>query len=150
MTATRGPIPKPSNRRLGHTDSTDEPVTQVEIVAVEPPYEAEPAWQDYIQRLWNNLGRGAMAQYYQPTDWDQAFITLTILDYVICNPNPQTMQVNAAAISSCMSDLARLGVTEGDRRRLRIEAKPIGMPTLDPKIAILAEYRQIAAEGKTS
>jgi hypothetical protein len=93
-------------------------------VAVEPPYEAEPAWQDYIQRLWKNLGRGAMAQYYQPTDWDQAFITLTILDYVICNPNPQTMQVNAAAISSCMSDLARLGVTEGDRRRLRIEAKP--------------------------
>jgi hypothetical protein len=138
--ATRGPVPKRSNtRRRRNTGS--EP-TVISSRPTEIPYPADSKWLPSVKRLWESLAQSGMSQFFEPTDWAFGYITLGVLNDALTNTNNTTGQISHAAITGILASLSRLGVTEGDRRRLRIELESEA-PEGDPKIAIMADYRRI-------
>jgi hypothetical protein len=91
--------------------------------------------------MWLTLGESAMSQFYDPSDWAFAWLTCEVLHEAMTTRNTMTGQLNATLIQAGFANLSRLGVTEGDRRRLRVEIEQ-GTPVDDPKIAILDNYRK--------
>ena len=140
MTSTRGPVPKRSSqrRRTNH----DTPIEKVRNVSTGVPEPADPAWQVSVQELWTALGDSPMSQYYTPADWAFAWLTCDILTEALTTRNQQTGMLNASMLTACMANLARLGTTEGDRRRIRMEVE--AEHEIDPSIAILEDYRRAA------
>lgn len=136
--ATRGPMPKRSavRRRTNHESD----VTKTANISTGVPSPPSPGWQESVKDLWEALGDSAMSQYYTPADWAFAWLTCEILTEALTTRNAQTGMLNASMITSAMSDLARLGVTEGDRRRIRMEIE--AEHELDPTIAVLEDYRK--------
>ena len=117
--ATRGPVPGRSDttRRTNHKAE----IEKTEDRKVELPYEAKVGWTKSVIRLWGSLAESGMAQYYTSSDWAMAFIILDTLDLSLRSENHMTGQISFTAVNACLSQLARFGVTEGDRRRMRIE-----------------------------
>ena len=83
-----------------------------------------------------------MSQFYTPSDWAFAYITCGAIDEALSKPNQMTGQISFSAIKDLLASLGRVGVTEGDRRRMRIELEK-EVPIDDPKIAIMDNYRRI-------
>lgn len=120
--ASRGPIPKATNtRRRRNVTPAEESTTKVHGLGTGVPKMPDTAWTEAVKDLWFSLGDSAMSQFYTRADWAFAWVTCVILDEALTVRGLQSGQLNAALVTSCMADLARLGVTEGDRRRLRIE-----------------------------
>lgn len=117
---------------------------KVSNISTGVPTPADPAWQVSVQDLWESLGNSPMSQYYTPADWAFAWITCDILTEALTVRNQQTGMLNASMIAACMANLARLGTTEGDRRRIRMEIE--AEHELDPTIAILEDYKRAARQ----
>lgn len=66
------------------------------------------------KRFWERLGESGQAQFFQPSDWSQAELVVLAIDAFVSKPSAMMLQ----SINSAMSSLL---VTEGDRRRLRLE-----------------------------
>jgi hypothetical protein len=120
---TRGPISK--GYRIGHSHGKRDTENQPQLVLLDPrcvgvPYEADDTWLPEVQRLWTGLGESPVSGLYQETDWDFAWITCVVLDHALTHKHPVTGQYNGALLTAISSCLARLLVTEGDRRKLGI------------------------------
>lgn len=129
----RGPAPKRSDQRLGHTSKaaraqTSKPVAQAPIVP-----KANPKWHPVAKRWFNSLGRSAQSQWYVDSDWALAYMTAESMSREF-SPQPVTigkgagavtelmdLPVKAAAMSSWLKACSMLLVAEGDRRRVAIE-----------------------------
>ncbi len=138
--ATRGPIPGRSDttRRRNHKAE----IEQTEDVKVALPYPAKVGWTAAVIRLWESLADSGMAQYYKASDWAFGFIILDTLNTALLSENHMTGLISFSAVNKCLDELARLGVTEGDRRRLRIELAAADTEQ-GTKIAIMDDYRRI-------
>lgn len=74
---------------------------------------------DVIQDLWNALTISVNVQFYEPTDWAYAKLTLTMWDKVL-----EAGGIPAAMMLASLDSMAtKLLLTEGDRRRLKIEVQ---------------------------
>ena len=138
--ATRGPVPGRSDttRRRNHKAE----IEQSEDKPVELPYPAKIGWTREVIRLWASLANSGMAQYYRESDWAVAFIVLDTLNTALTSVNHMTQLISFSAVNKCLDELARFGVTEGDRRRLRIELATADTEK-NTKIAIMDDYRRI-------
>lgn len=118
MAGFTGPVPKRSDQRLrrNEPDTPIEKVTAIGPVPV-PPLRIPDA-HPFVTELYDAMQKSAQKRYYEPTDWAKAKVTLHFLNKLLWNPKPSAQML--AAVDSMMTTLL---LTEGDRRRARIEVE---------------------------
>lgn len=130
-----GPIPKRSEEliRRNKPDVEIEKVTAIGPVPV-PPLNIPDA-HPFVTELYESMQKSAQKKYFEPTDWSKAKITLHFLNKLLWNGKPSAQML--ATVESMMSSLL---LTEGDRRRLRIEIeRQPTRPEGDAKVLTMAD-----------
>jgi len=113
---TRGPIPKRSDQRVRRNKDV---VPIEKIPAIGPVEQPELLIEDphpITERFWKSLGESAQARFYEPSDWGFAQFVFYNIDYHL-----KSRRLSGQLFAAINSALASLLVTEGDRRRLRLE-----------------------------
>lgn len=107
-----GPPPKRSDqrRRRNKVDGLEQAIVDG---AVRGP-ELEGDHTPQAMRLWEALRRSGQAQFYEPSDWAAAELLIMAVDSFVNRPSAMML----ASVNSMMTTLL---VTEGDRRRARLE-----------------------------
>lgn len=110
-----GPVPKhTSQRRRRNTDGG--PVTSAPGAAEVTAPVADPNWHPLALQWYEALKASGQAQFYQPSDWATAMYVAEAMSI-----NLRQGKFSAVLFASVMSAASNLLVTEGDRRRLRLE-----------------------------
>ena len=150
----RGPVPKRSSqrRRRNKPDAgTGTPdITPAESGTTDPP-EAPPAdegWHPIATRLYESLIQSGQRQWYEPSDWAAAFlmcesISRDLLPQVVGITDEgdvvrDTIPLKGASLAAYLKAFSALGVTEGDRRRARMELSRATTRDLDEDAAVVA------------
>lgn len=138
--APRGPVPKKDaerRRRNKTTESGDSievmKINLDEVLAGEVEIPApDPKWHPLARHFYDSLGKSGQAIWLEPSDWALAYILAESLSRDL-NPQPigineetgkpvmATVPLKGSSLSSYLKAFSALLVTEGDRRRLRIE-----------------------------
>lgn len=130
-----GPIPKRSEERIRRNtpDVEIEKVTAIGPVPV-PPLNIPDA-HPFVTELYESMKKSAQRKYFEPSDWAYAKIALHHLNAMMWTKGPSAVMV--AAVDSM---LAKLLLTEGDRRRVRIEVeRQPTAPNGDAKVLSMAD-----------
>lgn len=112
-----GPVPKRPDERVRRNDDVI-PTDKVEVfgdVVVPPlnlPFDPHPLVVDFYDGLINS----AQSALYEPSDWEYARIVCFMLQTLVTSSKPSSEMYKAWQTAT-----SNLLVTEGDRRRLRIE-----------------------------
>lgn len=139
---SRGPVPKRSTERLGHvtqaeSDSIERLDPNVALAVPAPPLGLE--LHQLAVDWYDSLAVSGQARHYEPSDWQVArIIAQSIHDYMA---DSKRSSMKFAALMAAMSNLL---VTEGDRRRVRMEIDrtPVDSSLLDARVAVLDRYRR--------
>lgn len=128
-----GPIPKRSDQQAGHKSNAekDEITTVVMEGKVKPPSLGQfPGMltQNITKGFWESLKTSGQALYYEPSDWMTALTALHLLDkqlrpYEDKDGKLKVGQVSPTMVAAVWQMLTSIAVTEGERRRLRIEVE---------------------------
>lgn len=120
-----GPVPKRSEERVRR--NTDEPIERVEMTGpVAAPdlgvyttngddVDAD-SFHPIAQDLYDSIKESGQAKFLEPSDWQVARVMCHLLSRVLWSNKPSSQMV--AAVTTMMSNLL---LTEGDRRRVRLE-----------------------------
>lgn len=84
-------------------------------------------------RWYESLRRSGQADFYEASDWATAEILVVSIDAYVRKPT-------ALMLSSIMSGMSNLLVTEGDRRRVRLELEDPDSGE-DASVTALDDYR---------
>lgn len=115
---TRGPVPKRVGERLGHMSSADkEAVDKIPVTGAVVAPEPDDAWHPIALRWYESLADSGQARYYEPSDWATACYLAEAMSRNLFAGQRFSAQLFAAV----MSGMSNLLVTEGDRRRVRME-----------------------------
>ena len=116
----KGPIPKRSTEghRTTQARKLDGGVEPVNVVAeqVKPP-KPDPDWHPIAKKLWKAVEQSTFTRYYEPSDW---ILLFDACDEISVYKNGG-MNRSAVMRASLNQMLAGLLLTEGDRRRARVE-----------------------------
>ncbi|MFD0918885.1 hypothetical protein ACFQ16_03935 [Saccharopolyspora rosea] len=95
-------------------------------------FEAHPLVVDWYQ----SLGESAQARYFEPSDWQTSRLVAYSMDRYVRSARPSSQMF--AALMSAMSDLL---VTEGARRRVRIEIER-GQAQERASVSAIEDYKK--------
>jgi hypothetical protein len=143
-TGIRGPVPKRSDQRR----RTNAP--EIPIETTPPARQAyrrptpQADWHPLARRWWNALAKSGQSAWYEPSDWEHAYIWADLLSRQLASDKPSAMMLVAWNDAA-----ARLLVTEGDRRRMRIELAKAGETDPDKEAGVTAmdDWRKKLAGG---
>ncbi len=114
----RGPVPNRSDdlaRPRERKGSDIVPVTKgVSRPSTVPEPDAE--WHPIARQLWDALTVSGQADFYEQSDWAMAFSLCDDLSHY-----KKSTKRSGQMLQTIYSAMERLLVTEGDRRRVRIE-----------------------------
>lgn len=135
-----GPIPKRTDQ-VRRPNRKDRPGMQIAsgggAVTVPKPDEN---WHPVARQLWDALEESGQSQFYESSDWAFAFSLMDDLSYYK-RANKRSGQM----LQSIYSAMDRLLITEGDRRRARLQLERHSeAPAEDPRVAIMDRYRHAA------
>ena len=137
---SRGPVPKrdAERRRRNKPDRQTDTVT---INGAVKPAPCPSGIHADARRWYKSLSKSGQTQYWEPSDWEQARIAAIWLSGLLRSGRP-----SAQMVASWLSMVAELGVTEGSRRRMRIEIEraPKQVPAA---VSRMDEYRAARAKG---
>jgi hypothetical protein len=137
---TRGPVPKRSDQRV-RRNQDEGPVETIEAIGpVDIPDLGFPDPHPLVWDLYRSLSDSAQSQYYEPSDWQFARFALHFADKLLKSPKPSAQML--ASVSQMLTDLL---VSEGSRRRVRLEVER-NQSEADV-IDVAAMFRQKMAEG---
>lgn len=114
---SRGPIPKrdAERRRRNKPERATDTVTATGPVPIPPcPSGLHPE----ARRWYRSLRTSAQTCFFEPSDWAQARVLAVVLSQLLSG-----RRLSAQLFAAWCSAAAELGVTEGARRRLRIEVE---------------------------
>lgn len=118
MAATRGPIPQRTDETVRR--NVGEPVDKVPAFGpVEVPELGLGVTHFLVADLYEAMKNSAQAKYFEPTDWQYARLTLHQVNQTLLT----TENIPAMKLAALNQMLASLLLTEGDRRRVRIEVE---------------------------
>jgi len=132
-----GPIPKRSDQLIRR--NITEPIDKItEIGRVEIPPLNIPDAHPFVSDFWKSLRKSAQRKYYEPSDWEYARLTLHFVNKLIWAEKPSPTLL--AAVNQMLGSLL---VTEGDRRRVRIEVERQASAKGDENVVQVADlFRQ--------
>lgn len=134
----RGPIPDREDnlaRPRSRKGSDQQPVTKgISRPATIP--ESDPDWHPIATMLWDALQESGQADFYQSSDWAMAYSVCEDLSrYKMSNKRSGQM------LQTIYSTMSELLVTEGARRRVRIELDEPAPDTTPAAVVAIADYK---------
>lgn len=135
----RGPAPKrDGQRRRANEPAGGMAETVVMAGAVERP-EADSSWHPVMVRWFESLGDSGQSVFYEPSDWAFAWVTAEALSKDLHAGDSIPGSVMSAFHKAC----SLLLVTEGDRRRARLEIErgAVDSGELPENVSKLDEYK---------
>ena len=99
--------------------------------------DASPEWDDGVRALWDSMSQSGQADFYQASDWAFARVVLDDLNRIRVNSRP-----SAEAMRGVYGALDRLLLTEGERRRARIELTAPPPERESASVVAIREYRE--------
>lgn len=139
MAATRGPIPNRSDqRRRTNTDSGPISKAPASSRVKRPPVNGK--WHSIAKMLYRSMAESGQAVFMEPSDWAFAYLVCSeISEYC------RATKKSAVMFSAIEQATSRLMITEGDRRRLRIELErdrgPVADPDKQAAVTSIAEWQ---------
>ncbi|MBV9292643.1 MAG: hypothetical protein JO222_09350 [Frankiales bacterium] len=161
----RGPVPKRTDQRRRRNKPADgSTVTKAAAGRRAPAPPVDRNWHPAARRWYLSLKRSGQAEYYEPSDWTTAWLVAETMSREL---QPQPMVVGSgdaariemvklppkgASLAAWFKAMGSLMVTEGDRRRLRLELeRGKDAATEDPQqgaaVASMARWREKLADG---
>lgn len=140
--AATGPIPKRDDERVRRNTPEVPTTTVTAIGAVAIPEldlerlgctEVHPLVVD----IYDGLKESAQRRFFEPSDWQHARLTMYVLNDMLVTDGIGAMKLQA--INGMLSDLL---VTEGDRRRVRMEIDRKPSTQTASVTSIADHYRQ--------
>lgn len=114
----KGPVPKRSTERI-RRNKDDVEIDTIEVIgSVSTPDLGFDDPHPLIVDLYTSLSESAQSQYYEPSDWQFARFTLHFADQLVKSGRPSAQLL--AAVNQSLTDLL---VSEGSRRRVRLEVE---------------------------
>lgn len=112
----RGPVPKRSEERI-RRNAPEIPIDRVDMSGpVHMPDLNIAGAHPMVSDLYYSLAESGQSQYYEPSDWQVARLLCYIINDMLSQTKLSAQMV--MAVSSLFGDLM---MTEGSRRRLRME-----------------------------
>lgn len=111
---TRGPIPKRSDQRRRTNDTGDVTKAAAGKQARRPPVNGH--WHPIAKRWYLALADSGQVVFFEPSDWAHAYFVAEAMSRLLT-----AKKFSAQLFAALDSSTTRLMVTEGDRRRLRVE-----------------------------
>lgn len=142
----RGPVPNRSEdlsrtRDAGRGGRPE--ITQGELRPVNIP-EADPDWHPIAHMLWEGLQTSGQAGWYQQSDWAFAYSLMEDLtrykEPLTDRDGNEYFKRSGQMLQTIYAAMERLLVTEGDRRRARIELTAPSTEDEDAAVLTLADY----------
>ncbi|WP_405159848.1 hypothetical protein OG203_25730 [Nocardia sp. NBC_01499] len=105
--------------------------------------QADEQWHPIARRIWDALTRSGQSVYYEASDWAFAYSLMDDLSAYKANSKR-----SAQMLQTIYSAFERLLITEGDRRRARLELERDNSDheEASAQIAIMERYRKAAAD----
>lgn len=122
---TRGPIGKRDDERIRRNKPEDPTATITAIGAVEIPELGDVSHlgetHPLITDMYESIKNSAAVKFYEPTDWQFARLTLYTLNQELIAAQNNGKPVGAMKLTAINQMMSALLLTEGDRRRARVE-----------------------------
>lgn len=148
-----GPVPHRTDNLSRDRDANRNgraPVTKGVLREVTIP-EPDPEWHPIARMLWDGLVSSGQADFFQNSDWAFAW---SVCEDLHMYKSPQHTKDgveyhkrSGQMLQTIYSALERLLVSEGDRRRVRIELSQPPDEGKPASVLAIAKYRQDLAEG---
>lgn len=133
LMGSRGPIPKRAGQRHGHRSRNEPPPdTAPGADQIEVP-DPDPGWHPVAARWFESLADSGQAAFYEPSDWALAVLLAETMSRELAD-QPMVVgkgdatriewtrqPITGASLTALLKGMATLLVTEGDRRRVRLE-----------------------------
>ena len=127
-----GRVPKRSNQKHGHRSKAEKDlVDRAPGAAVVEAPKPNSRWHPIAKRWFASLADSGQSAFYEPSDWETAYLLAESLsrdlsDKVVgVTKDGKVVKaktpISGASLSSYLKAMAALLVTEGDRRRARLE-----------------------------
>lgn len=143
---SRGPIPKRDDERIRRNlpDAPTATITAIGKVAIpdmgDLSYQGET--HPLVSEMYESIRQSAAVQFYEPTDWQFARLTLYALNQELVSANHSGRPVGAMKLTAINQMLSALLLTEGDRRRARIEIERAGNDSVGKVLDVTDMLRQ--------
>jgi hypothetical protein len=130
-----GPVPKPSNQRRRKNKPQVPAATASAGPKVAAP-EPDPDWHPIAAGWFRSLAESGQSHFYESSDWATACYVAEAMSRSL-----KAGRFSGQLFAAVMAASTELLVTEGARRRLRVELER-GQPEVEPaSVAILKEYK---------
>jgi hypothetical protein len=105
---------------------------------------ADSEWHPTAKKWYQALRFSGQSAWYEASDWMEAYVAAEVLSEML-----DAEKLSAMLFASWSSHTARLLVTEGDRRRVRIELEKAGKDDPDKAagVASMQSWRKKLAGG---
>ena len=104
--------------------------------------EADPEWHVAARMIWDAMAESGQADYYQNSDWAYAWSLCDDISYYKNRGNR-----SGQMLTSLLSGLDRLLLTEGERRRARIELNPPVPEATPASVTAIENYKKRLEKG---
>lgn len=149
----RGPIPEREDnlaRPRDRGNSADPGVTKGDLMPITWDLAADPEWHPIAARLYNSCRTSGQSAFYQDSDWAILWSLCEDLSHYKQGSKGVDRETgelynkarSGQMLQAIMSQLNSLLLTEGERRRVRIE---LSEPEPDEKVGHLALVKQMRA-----
>lgn len=144
----RGPVPNHSGdlaRPRSRKGSDQQEVTKGLARPYEIP-EPDANWHPIAKMLWDSLSTSGQSDFYQQSDWAFAYSVCEDLSFYkqpsISKDGYEYHKRSGQMLATIYSAMERLLVTEGDRRRVRIELAEPEPEQSSAAVIAIADYQQ--------
>lgn len=132
-----GPVPKRTDQRRRTNVPDGVQVTKApaaDVVVAPPP---DPSWHQVASRWYESLKSSGQSVFYEDSDWATAYLLAETMSRSLSTGEPPT----GAELTAWLKGMAPLMVTEGDRRRARLELERPSGEEVPADVSELDEYR---------
>jgi hypothetical protein len=153
MVAERGPVPKRSAQRR-RTNQSEIPAKKAAGARKVARPRVDPKWHPVAKRWFESLSKSGQSAFYEPSDWATAVV---VADAMSRELHPQPMVVGSgkdahvelvsmppkgASLAAWLKAMSSLMVTEGDRRRVRLELERPAAEEATAGVSELDDFRR--------